>query len=52
MTIFSLNPLLIFVERTVMAPDIPKVNPDRILALELLRGISAIEVMRRLFHGQ
>ena len=40
----------IFVERTVMAPDIPKVDANRNLDLREAPGYFRDEVLRMLFH--
>ncbi len=45
------NHFSIFVERAVMAPDIPKVDPDRHLDLRAAAWNFRDEVMRCLFHG-
>ena len=42
----------IFVERAVMAPDIPKIDPDRHPNLGGAASNFRDEVMRCLFHGQ
>jgi hypothetical protein len=41
-----------FIERAVMAPDIPKIDPDRHLDLRGAASNFRDEVMRWLFHGK
>jgi hypothetical protein len=42
----------IFVERAVMAPDIPKIDPDRHPDPRASEWYFRDEVLRRIFHGQ
>jgi hypothetical protein len=42
----------IFVERTVMAPDIPKIDPDRHPDLGASAWYFRDKVLRGIFHGQ
>jgi hypothetical protein len=47
----SINNFSVFVERAVMAPDIPKIDPDRHPDLGVSAWYFRNEVLLRLFHG-